>query len=46
MPAREIVALMNQEDASIPGVVAGQIDEIALAVDFAVAAFRAGGRLF
>jgi N-acetylmuramic acid 6-phosphate etherase len=46
MPAREIVALMNQEDASIPGVVAGQSDQIALAVDFAVAAFRAGGRLF
>jgi N-acetylmuramic acid 6-phosphate etherase len=46
MPAREIVALMNHEDASIPGVVAGQSDQIALAVDFAVAAFRAGGRLF
>jgi N-acetylmuramic acid 6-phosphate etherase len=46
MPAREIVALMNQEDASIPGVVAGQSDQIALAVDVAVAAFRGGGRLF
>jgi N-acetylmuramic acid 6-phosphate etherase len=46
MPAHEIVARMYQEDASIPGVVAGQSDQIALAVDFAVAAFRAGGRLF
>ena len=37
---------MNHEDASIPGVVAGQIDAIAHAVDIAAATFRAGGRLF
>jgi N-acetylmuramic acid 6-phosphate etherase len=37
---------MNHEDASIPGVVAGQIDAIAHAVDVAAATFRAGGRLF
>jgi N-acetylmuramic acid 6-phosphate etherase len=37
---------MNREDASIAGVVAGQIDAIAHAVDVAAATFRAGGRLF
>src|SRR6185312_2186661 len=37
---------MNAEDATIAGVVAGQSDEIARAVDIAAAAFRTGGRLF
>jgi N-acetylmuramic acid 6-phosphate etherase len=44
--AREIVELMNREDATIAGVVAGQAAEIALAVEIAAAAFRRGGRLF
>jgi N-acetylmuramic acid 6-phosphate etherase len=44
--SREIVSLMNREDAGVAAVVAGQADEIAHAVDLAVAAFRAGGRLF
>lgn len=37
---------MNREDATVAGVVAGQADAIARAVDMAVATFRAGGRLF
>ncbi len=44
--AGEIVALMNHEDATIAGVVAGQSEAIARAVDTAASAFRAGGRLF
>lgn len=38
--------MMNREDATIAGVVAGQAREIARAVDIAAAAFRNGGRLF
>jgi len=37
---------MNSEDATIAGVVAGQSEAIARAVDTAAASFRAGGRLF
>lgn len=37
---------MNGEDATVPGVVAGQSAEIARAVDIAAATFRGGGRLF
>jgi N-acetylmuramic acid 6-phosphate etherase len=44
--AGEIVALMNREDATIAGVVAGQSEAIARAVDTAASTFRAGGRLF
>ncbi|MDQ2668734.1 MAG: N-acetylmuramic acid 6-phosphate etherase [Gemmatimonadota bacterium] len=44
--AREIVDLMNHEDATVPGVVAGQAAQIARAVELAVATFNAGGRLF
>ncbi|HEY8310138.1 MAG TPA: N-acetylmuramic acid 6-phosphate etherase [Gemmatimonadaceae bacterium] len=44
--SRDIVEIMNREDATIPGVVAGQSAEIARAVDIAVETFRAGGTLF
>ncbi|MDH4132234.1 MAG: N-acetylmuramic acid 6-phosphate etherase [Gemmatimonadota bacterium] len=44
--ALEIVDRINQEDASIPGVVAGARESIAQAVDLLEACFRAGGRLF
>lgn len=44
--AREIVGLMNREDATVATVVAEQAAAIARAVELAVAAFRAGGRLF
>ena len=37
---------MNHEDATVAGVVAGQSDAIARAVDTAASTFRAGGRLF
>src|SRR5712664_896028 len=41
----EIVDLMNAEDASIAGVVRGERERIAQAIDLLVEAFRAGGRL-
>ncbi|MDQ2890080.1 MAG: N-acetylmuramic acid 6-phosphate etherase [Gemmatimonadota bacterium] len=44
--AREIVEIIAREDETVPGIVASQSAEIAMAIDFAVAAFRQGGRLF
>ncbi len=44
--ARDIVDMMNREDATVAGVVAGEAREIARAVDTAAAVFRNGGRLF
>lgn len=44
--AREIVDLMNREDAGVAVVVAAQAESIARAVDIAAATLRAGGRLF
>src|ERR1041384_1581893 len=41
----EIVDLMNAEDARVPGIVHGERERIAKAIDLVVAAFRAGGRL-
>ncbi len=41
----EIVDLMNAEDASIAGVVRGERERIAQAIDLLVETFRAGGRL-
>ncbi|HEY6092327.1 MAG TPA: N-acetylmuramic acid 6-phosphate etherase [Gemmatimonadales bacterium] len=41
----EIVDLMNAEDARVPGIVHGERERIARAIDLIVAAFRAGGRL-
>ncbi len=43
--ALEIVALIGAEDATVPAAVARAREEIARAVDFVEAAFRAGGRL-
>lgn len=37
---------MNHEDARVAGIVAGQSDQIARAVETAAASFRGGGRLF
>ena len=42
----EIVDLINAEDRLVPEVVATQREQIARAIDFAEATFRAGGRLF
>lgn len=42
----EIVALINAEDAQVPGAVAAQAESIARAVATAEETFRAGGRLF
>ena len=41
----ELVELMNDEDASVPGAVAAVADELAAAVDGIVARLEAGGRL-
>jgi N-acetylmuramic acid 6-phosphate etherase len=43
--ALTLVDLINAEDASVPGLVAGARHEIARAVDLIEASFRAGGRL-
>ncbi len=45
LSAREIVALMNAEDAGVAAAVGAEAEAIAAAVDRIVAAFRAGGRL-
>ena len=44
--AREIVALMNAEDATVAGAVERVLDDVAKAVEETVARLRAGGRLF
>jgi N-acetylmuramic acid 6-phosphate etherase len=41
----EIVDIMNGEDATVAGVVRGQREQIARAIDLIVAAFKGGGRL-
>jgi len=41
----EIVDIMNAEDARVAGVVRGQREQIARAIDLIVGAFKAGGRL-
>jgi N-acetylmuramic acid 6-phosphate etherase len=41
----EIVDLMNGEDATVAGVVRGERDKIARAIDLVVEVFRGGGRL-
>ena len=45
-PARDIVALMNAEDATVATAVERVLDEVAKAVDETVARLRKGGRLF
>ena len=45
-PAREIVALMNAEDATVAAAVERVLDDVAKAVDETVARLRKGGRLF
>ena len=44
--AREIVDIIQREDAGVPAAVATQADAIARAVTIAEETFRAGGRLF
>ena len=46
LPAAEIVALMNEEDALVAGAVKLVLDEVAKAVDETVARLSKGGRLF
>src|SRR5919198_3357699 len=42
----EIVDLMHAEDRTVPGVVQGQREHIARAIDLIVTAFQGAGRLF
>ncbi|MDT7542988.1 MAG: N-acetylmuramic acid 6-phosphate etherase [Acidobacteriota bacterium] len=46
LPSREIVRLMNEEDACVAESVSRTLDEVARAVDGVVERLRAGGRLF
>lgn len=46
LPAAEILAIINREDANVAGAVAAAIPTIAVAVDAIVEAMRNGGRLF
>lgn len=45
-PAREIVALMNAEDATVAAAVRQVLDDVAKAVEETVARLRAGGKLY
>lgn len=45
LTAREIVELMNREDAKVAAAVAAQVNEIADAIEIVVRAMRRGGRL-
>jgi N-acetylmuramic acid 6-phosphate etherase len=45
LPARELVGVMNREDASVAGAVEGALDSIAGAVEAVSNRLRAGGRL-
>ncbi|UNX53405.1 N-acetylmuramic acid 6-phosphate etherase [Georgenia sp. TF02-10] len=45
LPAAELVALMNREDATVAGAVATQTAQIAAAAEATVARLRRGGRL-
>jgi N-acetylmuramic acid 6-phosphate etherase len=46
LPSREIVRLMNEEDARVAEAVSRALDDVARAVDGVVERLRAGGRLF
>ena len=46
MSSLEIITEMNREDAVVPQAIAAELPQIAQAVDWVVAAFAAGGRLF
>ena len=46
LSTRQIVDLINAEDALVPAAVAEQSKQIAAAIDLIVARFRKGGRLF
>jgi N-acetylmuramic acid 6-phosphate etherase len=46
LSTRQIVDLINAEDARVPAAVARQSKQIAAAIDLIVARFRKGGRLF
>src|ERR687891_1009495 len=45
LPARELVGLMNAEDASVAGAIGEALDAIAAAIEVISGRLRAGGRL-
>ncbi|MFS8086427.1 MAG: N-acetylmuramic acid 6-phosphate etherase, partial [Acidobacteriota bacterium] len=46
LPTEEILRLMNEEDARVPGAVGQSLPSVTRAVDLIVARLRQGGRLF
>jgi N-acetylmuramic acid 6-phosphate etherase len=46
LSTHELLSVINKEDTRVPGAVAAEIPQIALAVDAIVTAFNNGGRLF
>ena len=46
LPSREIVELINAEDAGVAGAVGRELGAVARVIDLAVERFRRGGRLF
>ena len=44
-PTRDLVALMNAQDATVPDAVSGALDDIAAAIDAIASRLQAGGRL-
>ncbi|KXK58289.1 N-acetylmuramic acid 6-phosphate etherase [Micromonospora rosaria] len=45
LPTRDVLTVINEADRRVPGAVGALLDEIATAVDLAVAALRAGHRV-
>jgi N-acetylmuramic acid 6-phosphate etherase len=46
LPTKEMLALINAEDAKVAGAVAAELEQIARAVDAVAERFRRGGRMF
>lgn len=46
MSALEIITQMNLEDAKISAAIAGELDKIALVIEYAVESLKKGGRIF
>jgi N-acetylmuramic acid 6-phosphate etherase len=45
LPTRDVLQLINDADRTVPGAVGDVLDAVVVAVDFAVEALRAGGRV-
>jgi N-acetylmuramic acid 6-phosphate etherase len=45
LPTRDVLRIINEADRTVPGAVAGVLDDVATAVELAVRALRAGNRV-